>query len=79
MKLIASFEEKLKEKELKKLERLAAEKKREQDRERKRREFEKFQQEIDAMMNDEEDDVGPKKEVKSYVPIAIRLVDFEIS
>jgi len=61
MKLIASFEEKLKEKEIKKQERLEAEKKREKERERKRREFEKFQQEINEMLNDDE-----LEEIKEY-------------
>jgi len=71
-KLIASFEQKLQEKELKKQEQIQAQKNRELERERKKREFDRFQQEINEMLNDdEEEEVKP---AKSYVPIAISSV-----
>ena len=46
------------------------------ERERKRREFEKFTNEINEMLNDE-DDEPVEKPSKSYVPIAISSVKGE--
>ena len=71
--LIASFEQQVKEKEAKKKQREEAERAREFEREKKRREFEAFQQEINAIC-DSDEDTTPKAKIveKSYaVPNAI--------
>ena len=62
----------MKEKELKKQEQIQAQKNRELERERKKREFDRFQQEINEMLNDDEEEEA--KPVKSYVPMAISSV-----
>ena len=71
LKILADFESKVREKEIKKQQRQMEEKQRAAEREKKKREMEAFQQEIDKMLNDEEDDdPRQKKEVaKSYVPM----------
>jgi len=74
--LISSFEQQVKEKEAKKQARKEAERAREFEREKKRREFEAFQQEINAIC-DSDEDTTPKPKIveKCYaVPIAISSV-----
>ena len=71
LKILADFERKVAEKvrldqmiiqELRKNRRIAEDKQRALEREKKKREMEQFQQEIDKMLNDDDDD-EPKKEV----------------